>query len=215
MTAKCLELWNDWLVIRWIVFCPDTTEIVDRASKTNGLPTYFSSLLSIFYVSNTSGQTCPRPMLLSELILLWSISTPACWQRKLGDHRRYWRCLLVPSCRMLCVTGKVHGSLARAGKVRGQTPKVNTVSSLLSVWRWWWWWFFVCLSCFCTSACTHSDSRECRLVVMPFFFGLQFCLSKWTLLIGISDWLIGWFEWVVRRGTKAFAIQQRYVQYVA
>ena len=26
---------------------------------------------------------------------------------------------------MLCVTGKVHGSLARAGKVRGQTPKVN------------------------------------------------------------------------------------------
>lgn len=24
----------------------------------------------------------------------------------------------------MCVTGKVHGSLARAGKVRGQTPKV-------------------------------------------------------------------------------------------
>ena len=25
----------------------------------------------------------------------------------------------------LCVAGKVHGSLARAGKVRGQTPKVT------------------------------------------------------------------------------------------
>ena len=24
------------------------------------------------------------------------------------------------------LTGKVHGSLARAGKVRGQTPKVNS-----------------------------------------------------------------------------------------
>lgn len=29
------------------------------------------------------------------------------------------------SCVLLYVAGKVHGSLARAGKVRGQTPKVD------------------------------------------------------------------------------------------
>lgn len=28
-------------------------------------------------------------------------------------------------CDFICIPGKVHGSLARAGKVKGQTPKVS------------------------------------------------------------------------------------------
>ena len=50
-TAKCLELWKDfgglWLAIRWIVFRPDITKIVDWALKTNFLPTY--QLLKLLY----------------------------------------------------------------------------------------------------------------------------------------------------------------------
>ena len=38
MTAKCLKLWEDWLVIRWFVFHPDVNKMVDWALKTY-LPT--------------------------------------------------------------------------------------------------------------------------------------------------------------------------------
>lgn len=46
---------------------------------------------------------------------------------------------MAPSCSYLLVpsfpiTGKVHGSLARAGKVRGQTPKVSESISGRGVW---------------------------------------------------------------------------------
>ena len=31
----------------------------------------------------------------------------------------------------MCLLGKVHGSLARAGKVKGQTPKVGNIVIIL------------------------------------------------------------------------------------
>lgn len=39
---------------------------------------------------------------------------------------------LMPITLIFCVLGKVHGSLARAGKVRGQTPKVCEAGKLCS-----------------------------------------------------------------------------------
>ena len=56
-------------------------------------------------------QTLGLPVLRSLSVYL----VACCWVNDLAYLLAYNTC---------CVSGKVHGSLARAGKVRGQTPKV-------------------------------------------------------------------------------------------
>ena len=56
-TGKCLELWKDFgLVIRWLVFCPDISKMVDWVLIINDLliylPTYLPTYLpcTVLYV---------------------------------------------------------------------------------------------------------------------------------------------------------------------
>ncbi len=54
--------------------------------------------------------------------------------------------------------GKVHGSLARAGKVRGQTPKVqkqDKKKQVLSPW-------LLAVRCYCLACLAISASGPCR-----------------------------------------------------
>jgi len=59
---------------------------------------------------------------------------------------------------MMCLLGKVHGSLARAGKVKGQTPKVLCFLSKFLL---------------CTVHCTCSGYRQSSTTIW-FLVGLTF-----------------------------------------
>ncbi|KAK7603022.1 hypothetical protein V9T40_003021 [Parthenolecanium corni] len=72
-------------------------------------------------VNGVKSAVCELLKISSEEVLLYSGGTP------LNDDNQLVTCLprLVLDMSVPLLGGKVHGSLARAGKVKGQTPKVE------------------------------------------------------------------------------------------